>query len=150
MSAWSSLFFRATRFEREQQIVLRALIVGAAFLTYLGDRDDVVWRFIKNDGVQTRPIEHWLFLAATFLIGIALHRKSQVGTCRIGGENPSAFCSVLRRAVPLLCRARLTGAVGRLLHSHFRRGGPSVAAVVGPRRNPESSSHTHGQFVNTV
>lgn len=63
------VLWRATDVERDHQILVHSLIVGAAFLTYLIDRDDVVWRFIKNHGHLARQLEHWLFLIATLLIG---------------------------------------------------------------------------------
>ena len=100
-----NVFFRATRFEREQRILVRALIVGAAFLSYLADRDDVVWRFVKNDGVQTRLIERGLFLAATCLIGIGAY-----------------FCTMSRSAAPVGLAARIPAVssqyfVGQFLYS---------------------------------
>lgn len=52
---------------------MHCVVVSAAFLTYLLDRDDVVWRFIKDHGAQTRPWEHCLFLIATVLIGIGAY-----------------------------------------------------------------------------
>lgn len=64
-----NILWRATDVERDHQILVHSLIIGAAFLTYLIDRDDVVWRFIKNHGQLTRPLEHWLFLIATLMIG---------------------------------------------------------------------------------
>lgn len=73
MRTWQDILFRATRFERDRQAGVRALIVGAAILTYLVDRDDIIWRFIKNAGSQTRMWEHWLFLVATALIGIGAY-----------------------------------------------------------------------------
>ena len=105
MSTFSNWFFRATRFEREQQIVVRALIAGAAFLSYLEDRDDIVWRFLKNDGVQTRLIERGLFLAATCLIGIGAY-----------------FCKMSRSTAPVESAARIPAAssqyfVGQFLYS---------------------------------
>jgi len=69
MRTWSSAPLRATKFERDHPLLMHMLIVGAAFATYLYDRDDVVWRFIKNLGADTRPVERGLFLAAALLIG---------------------------------------------------------------------------------
>lgn len=63
----------ASRFERAHQLFVHCLIVGAALLTYLRDGEDVVWRFIKNQGAQTRPLEHAAFLAATVLIGLGAY-----------------------------------------------------------------------------
>jgi hypothetical protein len=63
----------ATEFERNQQTPLHLLIVGAAWSTYLIDNDDVVWRFIKNKGPATRPLEHSIFLMATLLTGLGAY-----------------------------------------------------------------------------
>ena len=65
--------FAATGFERRYQILIHLLIVGAAWSTYIIDKDDVVWRFIKNHGAATRPLEHLSFLAATLLIGLGAY-----------------------------------------------------------------------------
>jgi len=74
MSTYSAQLLKATDVEYNHPILIRLLIVGAAFLTYLIDRDDIVlWRFIKNHGAQTRTWEHWLFLAATLLIGMGAY-----------------------------------------------------------------------------
>jgi hypothetical protein len=73
MSAYFAQLLKATDYEYNHPILIRLLIVGAAFLTYLIDRDDIVWRFIKNHGAQTRTWEHWLFLAATLLIGMGAY-----------------------------------------------------------------------------
>lgn len=61
---------RATEFEAQHATLLHQLVVGAAFLTYLLERDDVVWRFIKNCPAN-RMLEHALFAFATFLVGMA-------------------------------------------------------------------------------
>jgi len=63
----------ATEFERTHQTQLHLLIVGAAWSTYLIDKDDVVWRFIKHEGPATRLLEHLVFLAATLLIGLGAY-----------------------------------------------------------------------------
>ena len=73
MSTRSAQLLKATDVEYNHPIPIRLLIVGAAFLTYLIDRDDIVWRFIKNHGAQTRTLEHWLFLAATLLVGMGAY-----------------------------------------------------------------------------
>lgn len=88
-------FFRVTQFERKRQIFLRGLIVGAAFLTYLWDKDDVVWRFVKNAGPETRSIERWLFLAATLLIGIGAYLCTASRKTASAGmaSRPHAFSS---------------------------------------------------------
>ena len=42
-------------------------IVAAAFLTYLIDRDDVVWRFVK-DSAAPQELQRALFTVATLFI----------------------------------------------------------------------------------
>ena len=49
------------------QTLVHPFIVGAAFLTYLIDRDDIVWRFVRN-GSTPRLWERSLFIVATILI----------------------------------------------------------------------------------
>jgi hypothetical protein len=63
----------AGRFERTHQVCMHWLIVGTACLTYLRDRDDVVWRFIKNRGAEIRPLEHATFLVATVLVAVGAY-----------------------------------------------------------------------------
>lgn len=66
-------FLKATDFEWDHPVFVHSMVVIAAFLTYLLDRDDVVWRFIKDHGAQARPWEHGLFLIATIFIGIGAY-----------------------------------------------------------------------------
>ena len=63
----------ATGFERRHQMLIHLLIVGAAWSTYIIEKDDVVWRFVKDRGAATRPLEHLSFLAATLLIGLGAY-----------------------------------------------------------------------------
>jgi len=73
---------KATSFEYRHQLVLHELIVGAAFFTYLIDRDDVVWRFIKGNSFDVRFLERSLFAAATLLFGIS------AGICTLARAYP--------------------------------------------------------------
>jgi hypothetical protein len=57
----------ATNLEYCHQTLVHQFIVGAAFLTYLIDRDDIVWRFVRN-GSTPRLWERSLFIVATILI----------------------------------------------------------------------------------
>jgi len=41
--------------------------------TYIIEKDDVVWSFIKDHGAATRPLEHLSFLWATLLIGLGAY-----------------------------------------------------------------------------
>jgi hypothetical protein len=74
---------KATDFEYRHQLLLHELIVGAAILTYLLDRDDIVWRFIKG-GDHVRPMERWLFAVTTLLFGVSAYlctlARASVGT----------------------------------------------------------------------
>jgi hypothetical protein len=59
----------ATNFEYRHQRLVHQFIVGAAFLSYLIDRDDIVWRFVRN-GSTPRLWERSLFIVATILIAV--------------------------------------------------------------------------------
>ncbi len=61
---------KATDFEYRHQLLLHELIVGAALLTYLVDREDIVWRYIKSSD-HAILLEHWLFAITTLLFGIS-------------------------------------------------------------------------------
>lgn len=64
---------RATDFESRHQTALHQLIVLAAFLTYVADPDDIVWRFIKSSTGDVRLLERAIFAVATALFGIAAY-----------------------------------------------------------------------------
>lgn len=59
---------KASAFEQRHAMVLRSCIYAAAFGVYFFDRDDVVWRFIR-DSPSRRLLEHTAFLAGTLVIG---------------------------------------------------------------------------------
>jgi hypothetical protein len=59
----------ANNFEYGHQKLVHLLIVVIAFLTYLFDRDDIVWRFVK-DSTAPRTWERSLFLIATLAIAV--------------------------------------------------------------------------------
>jgi hypothetical protein len=58
---------RAPDFEIRHQTLLHQLIVGVAALTYLADRDDVVWRFVKNSAAP-HTLERGAFIVATLFV----------------------------------------------------------------------------------
>jgi hypothetical protein len=60
---------KANNFEYSYQKLVHLLIVAIAFLTYLVDRDDIVWRFVK-DSTSPRTWERFLFLIATLAIAV--------------------------------------------------------------------------------
>ena len=45
---------QATEFEYRHQALVHQFIVGAAFLTYFVDRDDIIWRFVKDSAALHR------------------------------------------------------------------------------------------------
>jgi protein-S-isoprenylcysteine O-methyltransferase Ste14 len=57
----------AADFEYRHQTLIHQFLVAAAFLTYLIDRDDVVWRFVK-ESTASRELERFLFTIATLFI----------------------------------------------------------------------------------
>ncbi len=77
---------KATDFEYRRQLLLHELIVGAALLTYLVDRDDIVWRYIKSSD-HARLLEHCLFAITTLLFGIS------ACLCTIARAHPSTEAS---------------------------------------------------------
>jgi hypothetical protein len=58
---------KATSFEYRHQTLTHQLVVLAAFLTYLIDPDDIVWRFVRDTSAP-RLWERTLFIVATMLI----------------------------------------------------------------------------------
>jgi protein-S-isoprenylcysteine O-methyltransferase Ste14 len=68
----------ATDFEVRHQTLIHLLIVGVAFLTYLIDRDDIVWALVQG---QTHPrlFERLLFALATLLIGVSTALRTWAG-----------------------------------------------------------------------
>ena len=57
----------ATDFEYRHQTLVHQFIVAAAFLTYLVDREDIVWRFVK-DSSAPRELERFFFIVAAVFI----------------------------------------------------------------------------------
>jgi hypothetical protein len=86
---------KAIEFEERHPMLLHQLVVAVAFLTYLWDRDDVVWRFIK-DNAANRVLEHTLFAIATLLVGgaaVICTRARVYGAAPIGGRRSGSFHS---------------------------------------------------------
>jgi hypothetical protein len=61
---------RATDFEYRHQTLIHLVLLTCAFLTYLIDRDDIVWALVK-DQAHPRLLERLLFAFATVLVGAA-------------------------------------------------------------------------------
>jgi len=59
---------RATDFEYRHPTLVHQLIVGAAFLSYLFQADDIVWWLVKEHP-SPHALERVLFILATLLIG---------------------------------------------------------------------------------
>lgn len=59
----------ATDFEYRHQLLVHQFIVATAFLTYLIQPDDVVWRFVRNRAAP-HPLERSLFIVATLFIAV--------------------------------------------------------------------------------
>lgn len=64
-----SFVLRATDFEYRRQTLVHQLIVGAAFATYLVDREDIVWRFVK-DTAAPHLLERSIFILATVFVAV--------------------------------------------------------------------------------
>ena len=60
---------RATDFEYRHQTLVHQLVVGAAFLAYVFQPDDVVWWLVKNRPAP-HALERALFILATLLIAV--------------------------------------------------------------------------------
>lgn len=89
---------KATEFEIRHQTLLRLLVVGAAFSTYLFDPVDVVWRAVEHRP-DARLLERLCFAFATALIGAALSTAavaSAQAKRENGGRGPR-----IRRAGPI-------------------------------------------------
>lgn len=80
---------KATDFEYRHQTLVHQFIVGAAFLTYLIDREDIVWRFVKDSGTPHR-LERLIFIIATLLIALGAGISTRV---RAHGEPKSSMGS---------------------------------------------------------
>ena len=59
---------KATEFEVRHRALLHFLLIAAAFLSYLFQRDDIVWAWVK-DSPQNRLFERSLFALATVFLG---------------------------------------------------------------------------------
>lgn len=82
---------KATEFEYRHQRLVHLFIVGAACLTYLADREDVVWRFVRDSATPHRWERCW-FIAAGVLIAVGAMMctwawaKAREAPRRSGGE----------------------------------------------------------------
>jgi hypothetical protein len=72
---------KATDFECRHQKLVHQFIVAAAFLTYSVDREDVVWRFVK-DSAEPRFLERAFFVLATAFIAVGAAICTWARACR--------------------------------------------------------------------
>ena len=85
---------KATEFEYRHQTLVHQLIIGAAFLTYLFDREDVVWRLVKNTAIP-HTLERFVFIVATIFVAIG------VGFCTWGAQRYTRYLGELCYAIGL-------------------------------------------------
>jgi hypothetical protein len=94
---------KATNFEYRHQTLAHQLIVLLAFLTYLIDPDDIVWRFVRDTSAP-RFWERALFLLATILIA--------------AGAVFSTWVHAVPTTTPILPRSRIRPCyLGELLYA---------------------------------
>src|SRR5215468_208920 len=74
---------KATEFECRHQKLVHQSILAIAFLIYLVDREDVVWRLVKNTAMP-HALERFVFISATIFIAVG------VGLCTWGSAHRAA------------------------------------------------------------
>jgi hypothetical protein len=166
---------KATDFEYRHRTLLHLSVVGVAFLTYLPDRDDIVWRFVR-DSPSTRVLERVAFAVAAILIGAgaglctwvqALTRSdgsSESGaTIRMGPSRcfryqysvgEFIFAVGLATLAPLWGFVILVGGeairIGRLILRERALGRTpareGVSTDLVPASQPERAAHFHTEF----
>jgi hypothetical protein len=72
---------KATDFEYRHQTLVHQFIVAAALLTYFVDREDIVWRFVK-DSSAPRGFERFFFIVATVFIVVGAAICTSARVCR--------------------------------------------------------------------
>jgi hypothetical protein len=77
---------KATEFEYRHERLIHNLIVAAAVLTYFIQRDDIVWRFVKNRP-QLHAMERYVFLVATLFIAAGAGSSTWAHTKADGGRS---------------------------------------------------------------
>jgi hypothetical protein len=71
---------KAIDFDYRHQTLVHQFIVAAAFLTYFVDREDVVWRFVK-DSSAPRGFERSFFIVATVFIVVGATICTRARVC---------------------------------------------------------------------
>lgn len=89
---------KATEFEYRHQTLVHQLLVAAAVLTYLFDREDIVWRFVK-DVPAPRNLERLVFLVATLFVaaGTVICTRALAFQTTIPSANSPSPPSLYRR-----------------------------------------------------
>lgn len=59
---------RATDFEQRHQTLLHLMVVGAAFLTYAFQPDDIVWAFVKHHTIYRSLLERVVFGTGALMV----------------------------------------------------------------------------------
>jgi NADH:ubiquinone oxidoreductase subunit H len=72
---------KVSGFELRHQRLVHQFVVAAALLTYLFDRNDIVWLFVKNS-TAPREMERALFIIATLVIAVGAGVCTWAGACR--------------------------------------------------------------------
>jgi hypothetical protein len=109
---------KASDFESRHQTLVHQFVVAAGFLTYLLDRDDIVWRLVKSS-TAPRELERTLFTIATLAIAAGAGICTWARACRetesTAGVGPNRylwqplFLGELFYAVGLASLAPLSG-----------------------------------------
>jgi hypothetical protein len=107
---------KATEFEYRHQALVHRLIVGAAFLTYLVDREDVVWRFVKDSATPHELERRAFILASLFIAAGAILCTWARACCRAssGVVRESYRCPYRRTYLGDLCYAIGLGSLAPL------------------------------------
>jgi len=122
---------KATDFEYRHQLLLHELILGAAVLTYLVDRDDSIWRFVKLSPAGALPLERALFAFATLLFGISAwlctHARAHRSPHRFLCLGEYLYALALASLVPVAGSLILVIGEGIRIFRLVRRGVESAA-----------------------
>jgi hypothetical protein len=89
---------QASEFEYRHQTLIHQLLVAVAVLTYLIDRDDIVWRFVRDSATPHR-LERLAFIVAALFIatGAAICTKARAYGMAAGAAGSAASRLVRRR-----------------------------------------------------
>jgi protein-S-isoprenylcysteine O-methyltransferase Ste14 len=80
---------KATEFEYRHQTLLHLLVVGAAFLAYVFQPDDIVWAFVKHHTIYRALLERLVFGTGTLMILGSATFQTWANTYRLPQTNRS-------------------------------------------------------------